>query len=540
MKKIGFLLLYCLFLSSLVFGQNTDFDKAVLHAKNGEYEKAISYFLKEYDESCRLKDSTKIMFSARMLGNVFTLMKDSTNRNKYYRLSINLSRKLGDEESLFYSLCSTSQMYVYDRMPEKALRACEEALQIVQSTDNTTIKNDTSSIGNILINSGAANEQLNNQEKALEYYLLAASYFEKYPYTLDQMGQLYRNIGMCYEKANRKEESLEYYEKALDISLEKGFKNSIQYSVHGLYRWHKKFGDPEVALEYLEKSVELKDSLLNKSTISSVQELHSKYQSDKLQEQINDLSISNKESNKKIKSSRAWIIWLIIISLAIAGIAVLLILRQRFVLKTQELEFDKKRAELQKRVLTAQMNPHFLFNSLNSIQRMYLEGNLNEANNFMANFSSLLRKVLAYSNLELVKLSEDIELLKIYLELERNRVDTDFQFQINMTPDVDASFMKVPPLLVQPFIENAIWHGIVPLKKPGEINILYSVEKDYLICIITDNGIGYEKSQAKRKKSHVSKGISIVRERLSHLPDPISICQLGESGTQVTIKIPFT
>lgn len=540
MKKTGFILLYFLFISSTVFGQNTDFEKAVLQAKNGEYDKAISYFLKEYDESCRLKDSTRIMFSARMLGNVFTLMKDSTNRNKYYRLSINLSRKLGDEESLFYSLCATSQMFVFDGMPKEALLACKEALQIIKSTDNNAIKADTSSIGNIHINIGAAYELLNKQTKALEHYLIAASYFEKFSSSADQLSTLYRNIGMCYEKENQKEKSLAYYEKSLDISLEKGFKNSIQYSVHGLYRWHKKFGKPEVALEYLEKSVELKDSLLKISTISSVQELHSKYQSDQLQEQIHDLSLSNEESSKKIESSREWIIWLIIISLAMAGIAVLLILRQRFRLKTQELEFAKNRAELQKRVLTAQMNPHFLFNSLNSIQRMYLEGNMNEANDFMANFSSLLRKVLAYSNLEQVQLSEDIELLKIYLELERNRVDTDFQFQINTTPEVDVSFMKVPPLLVQPFIENAIWHGIVPLKKKGEITVLYSLEKEYLICTITDNGIGFDNSQNNRKKNHISKGVAIVRERLSHLPDPISISQRGESGTQVIIKIPFT
>lgn len=226
--------------------------------------------------------------------------------------------------------------------------------------------------------------------------------------------------------------------------------------------------------------------------------------------------------------------------LVIAGIAVSFILRQRFILRTQQLEFEKNRADLKQRVLTAQMNPHFLFNSLSSIQRMYLEGNTDEANNYMANFGSLLRKVLTYSNLEKIELSKDIELLKIYLELERNRVDIDFHFSISLDSEVDVSFIKVPPLLVQPFVENAIWHGIVPLNIAGQIEINYSIQKDYLRCTVTDNGVGYETSKNNRKKDHVSKGVSIVRERLSQLPDPVLIQQTGKSGTCVTIKIPFT
>lgn len=522
-----------------VYGQRSDFEKAIEHAQSGEYEKATNFFLEEYADGQRRKDTALMIVSSRMLGNVFSLLNDSINRRKYYLLSTDLSRKSGDEHALFYSLVSLSYMYHADHEYERTLEANEEAIQLLETTRNEAIRTDTSVIGAVYLNTGGAYGRIGNNDKALEYYLIAATYFEKYRDPQIEVVSLYRNIGDCYRHNNQEKESRKYYEKALDVALILGNQRKIQSAVNGLYLWHKEFGDPEVALEYLEKSIELKDSILNMSVIASVEELHSKYQSDQLKEQISSLNKTNEQHTQKIQSIRAWIFWLVTVLLVIAGIAVTYILRQRYAIRMQQLEFEKNRAELKQRALTAQMNPHFLFNSLNSIQRMYLEGNTNEANDYMANFGSLLRKVLTYSNLEKVELSKDIELLRIYLELERNRVGTDFQFNISTDPDVDVSLIKVPPLLIQPFVENAIWHGIVPLDRAGQIDVHYSIGGNYLKCTVKDNGVGYEKSQNNRKKDHISKGVSIVRERLSQLSDPILIQQTGESGTLVTIKMPF-
>lgn len=538
-KEIGIVLLYLMLCMTALYGQQSDFEKAIAQAQNGEYEKATNYFLQEYTLGHSEQDTSQMIIASRMLGNVFSLINDTVNRKKYYLLSIDLSREFGDEQALLYSLMSLSYMYVGDYESKRALEVCEEAIHLIKTTENNTVKNDTSTIGAIYINTGAAYGRLGNTSKALHHYLIALSYFEKFSNPRREMVKLYTNIADCYRDQNLKEKSRNFHENALNLALTLGIQHDIQSAVDGLYKWHKKFGEPEVALEYLEKSIQLKDSLLNINVISSVEELHSKYQSDQLKKQITVLSETNKQHNEKIQSTRLWIFLLIAVLLVIAGIAVSLILFQRFALRTQQLEFERNQADLRQRVLTAQMNPHFLFNSLNSIQRMYLEGNTDEANNYMANFGTLLRKVLTYSSLEKIELSKDIELLKMYLELERNRVDIDFYFSITTDSEVDVSFIKVPPLLVQPFVENAIWHGIVPLNRTGQIEVHYSIEKDYLRCTVTDNGIGYEKSKNSRKKDHVSKGVSIVRERLSQLPDPVLIRQVGKSGTCVTLKIPF-
>lgn len=530
---------------SFVFGNaeqsfaQTAQDIAIEHAQNGEYEKAAPFFLKDYNEAVAQKDTLRIIQSARLLGNVFSLVEDSLNAHNYFKTSAKYAKQYKDDYVYFLSLMGLTYYYASTDQPYKAIKYSRIVIDLVDRDENDEIRADTLTIGSAYANLGAAYGILEDFPRALKYYLISVDYYQKFDEPVPELSTVYRNIGDCYTQMGDTEKGLGYLQQGLSIAVSFNRLPDIRYSLDMLYKWHKDQGNFDVAIEYLEKYTELKDTMLNASVIRSIEEMNTRFESDRLKDEISNLNVTNKKKSDTIENISLWIIILIVTVVLIGFVFVAFIFRQRYKLRNRQLAFEKDQAELKQRVLTAQMNPHFLFNSLNSIQRMYVEGNTIEASDFMADFGSLLRKVLQYSELELIPLSEDLEVLRIYLGLEKRRSDTDFQFSIEMDPNIDPSFLRVPPLIVQPFVENAIWHGILPMEEQGMIELKYLLKEDYLECTITDNGVGYENSQHQRKQGHISKGVRITSDRLIAMPNAISIVQTGDRGTQVTIKIPL-
>lgn len=204
--------------------------------------------------------------------------------------------------------------------------------------------------------------------------------------------------------------------------------------------------------------------------------------------------------------------------------------------------------------LRAQMNPHFIFNALNSIQHFILQGNTAEANRYLSSFSKLQREILNNSDQQFITLEKEKEILEIYLDLEKLRLDDNFSFEIRLNDDVDPSEIMIPPMIVQPFVENAIWHGLLPKKGIKTLVIEFHLKNDdTLFCTITDNGIGREasglyKSSSVLNKSHKSRGLSLVYERLHILqiqfnrPFNVTIDDLTDesgnpSGTQINLEL---
>ncbi len=226
----------------------------------------------------------------------------------------------------------------------------------------------------------------------------------------------------------------------------------------------------------------------------------------------------------------------------------------------QEAQMAKLRvAGLQLRALRAQMNPHFLFNALNAIQGLITSSRNDEAETYLARFAKLMRHTLEYSDLEEVTLEQEVEFLNRYLDLNRKlRFRDKLQYQVVMPPGVDTSDLMIPTMIVQPFVENAIEHGLRPLLK-GNLRIEFHLSEDerMLLCVIEDDGVGYNKGKEKQNnqagyQSHRSRGMEITRERLSLLhqlrKNPgsqfVKIVDLGEksegarSGTRVEVLLP--
>jgi LytS/YehU family sensor histidine kinase len=228
-------------------------------------------------------------------------------------------------------------------------------------------------------------------------------------------------------------------------------------------------------------------------------------------------------------------------------------------LRIQKLESEKYRAELlqqqselEMKALRAQMNPHFIFNCLNSINQFISVNDAGKATTYLTKFARLIRMVLEKSGKPFIPLDQELNALKLYMDLEAIRFEKPFHYGIN-DHGMDASSVLIPSLLIQPFVENAIWHGIYPNKeRPGMIQIDLRLDKNILHCDITDNGIGMERSAALKKFGSGNKksmGFEITSQRLK-LVDPLDPENSGYSiqdiqdeagqnaGTRVSIHIP--
>jgi LytS/YehU family sensor histidine kinase len=233
-------------------------------------------------------------------------------------------------------------------------------------------------------------------------------------------------------------------------------------------------------------------------------------------------------------------------------------------LKVQDLESKQKHTELQHRAtelemqaLRAQMNPHFIFNCLSSINRFILKNETEAASDYLTRFSRLIRMVLINSQKPTIPLEDEMEMLGLYLDMERLRFKNSFDFKITYNNITQADSIFLPPLLLQPFCENAIWHGLMHLnniqgEKPrAELNISISMENNTLKCMIYDNGIGRKKAAEIKSKSaekEKSLGLKITTDRLALLNKNQHIDTFYEmhdlydedgnaAGTKVVIKI---
>lgn len=228
-------------------------------------------------------------------------------------------------------------------------------------------------------------------------------------------------------------------------------------------------------------------------------------------------------------------------------------------LQMQKLESEKtkaellqQKAELEMQALRTQMNPHFIFNSLNSINRFILQNNRLRASEFLTKFSRLVRMILQNSQAPLITLESELECLGLYLELEALRFDYHFDYKISVTEELDVSVLKVPPLIIQPYVENAIWHGLMHKEERGQLDVEIWQEGDRLCFKIADNGVGRKQAAASKSRKavwHKSLGLEITAHRIAMI-QPLSANEsqvvfndLVEAdgkaaGTEVILQLP--
>ena len=244
--------------------------------------------------------------------------------------------------------------------------------------------------------------------------------------------------------------------------------------------------------------------------------------------------------------------WFVALCVLAAVLVILLVYRNRVARMQEKLSLDKQVAEYEMKALHAQMNPHFIFNALNSIREMILHEDNRNASRYLSRFARLIRLNLEHSRQTFISLQQNIDYLESYLEMEQLRFP-DFSFRIETSRAIDRNEVRLAPMLIQPLVENAIWHGLLPKDTDKRVDIRFYAENRMLVCEIEDNGIGIRQSLQNKKSSqtaHRSMGIGNIRQRIAVLNEKYRIkCSLSikdktdvpgrtDTGTLITLIFP--
>jgi tetratricopeptide (TPR) repeat protein len=308
---------------------------------------------------------------------------------------------------------------------------------------------------------------------------------------------------------------------------------------------YNKTGRNDLAYRYLREHMILGDSISNDEFLKQVTRMEIQYDFDKKQKAAEYTRLQEKLiSDSKIKQQRT----------LLAGLAVLLVvvaLLSFLFLRHTRLRARYSQIDLEQRLLRAQMNPHFIFNSLCAVQDLILADKPQKANAFLTKIARLMRNILENSREEFVALDKEIETLRLYMDVQQLRFENGFEYEINVEQSIDPENVSIPPMLAQPCVENSIEHGLLPGKENGRISVSYSLKDGLIMLEVTDNGIGREKAAEIRpgmKKQPIS--TKLTEKRLGHFRkilkekhinyQVIDLYEEGAAtGTKVVMMLPY-
>ena len=511
----------------------------IIYRRTRKYNEA----LKQYYEALNIykavdyKDGTASVYLN--IGGLHQTLGDFDRALDFYKYAQQIYEKLGNSKRLINIFINMGSLYSELENHDQALSYRLRALHLNEETGNTQLKS------TILMNIGESYQAIGQAKKALDYYDLC----EKLRIQLnDQWGlsKVFLLKATTYDEIDENKKAEEYYQKSIQLSKENNLSDDLLESYFYYSRFLEKRNQPKEAINYLKKYHSINDSLINVFQNKAVNELTAKYESEQKEKELELLTQKSQIQNLEIGKKNSWIIILVIVMI-LGAVAIVVSLR------INRLRAEHKIMDLRQKVLLTQMNPHFLFNSLTAIQSFILDKKNVEANNYLSRLASLVRGILENSREEFVSLKTELETLKDYIGLQKLRFENEISYEFKIDKNIDQDQVLVPPMLAQPFVENALVHGMLRNNPNAKIQVKVSLTKnmDSLRFQIKDNGIGIDEAKKNRQdQNHKSIATSIALDRVkiynfkSAKKMNFEIADLknndpNQSGTQVTYSIPL-
>lgn len=444
--------------------------------------------------------------------------------------AIKIARKKEDLYSQFHFHRLMGNAYSYTERYEEGLAAFTEAEGFATAMGNQE------AIAAMLNDKGNCYYEMGFYENAYTNFVKSISVSEANGIT-EHDHRVFLNLGEVSKKLGKYDESILFFEKGLAGTTQNEDLVILADSYEMAAEAYNLVGKDQKAYTYMVKAKTLRDTVFTNKMRQNLQEITTRYETEKIKQELaaSNLKIEQEQNRNRLLLIGGFSLFLL------SGIGYLFFRgRQR----RQALEAEKRKIELEYGLLRAQMNPHFIFNSLNSIQGYFASNQFVQGNEFLGKFSRLVRRVLDQSVAPAILLSEELETLKLYLDVEKIRLKDHLFYKIDVAENVEIDLIKVPPLVLQPFAENAIWHGIAPKNSPGtiELYLRMSADDQFLEIQLIDDGVGLLKSKlSKSNNSHKSKGIQITKERLGKTGQVSIKNKPVEEGTgvKVALKIPI-
>ena len=518
---------------------------------SGNYAKALEYFaaaqyIFENESKSNTLENIKISKGlAKAYGSIGIVFSEQSNYSKalqYHFKAVKIYESVND-------IKKCAQVYNNIGVEYKSQNADFKALEYFLKAQKIQAKLNDPNIGITLTNIANCYLKQKNLPKALDYYNQAKSSIDKNPDTR-ALGEWFNNMGLYYLASNISEKAIENWNaaiqtfkniddkfgvantylylgelylnqknydlalsntnQALILSKQTGSLDQTVFAEKILSSIYKQQNNPAEALQHFELYSQARDSLISEENIRKGVEAAMNFDFEKRETAFEKQHLLLQEQSKQNKLQ---LFFAGLFALMLAGIGFLFY--NRWQLK-KTLTLQKELAEYEQKALHLQMNPHFVFNCLGSISSFIVQNGAHSAVRYLSKFSKLMRLTLEYSKQSLIPIDKEIQSLDNYLELERLRFNNKFDFTITKDAAIEDD-LALPPLLLQPFVENAIIHGIIPGKEHGTIGIDFKLNNQNLICTITDNGIGFEKSKAIKTDTvvvHKSMALDITKKRL--------------------------
>ena len=477
----------------------------VVYRRIDENSKALEMHMKalQYAEECGRDLNNSVALNG--IGNVSLNLQRYRSAIEYFRKANVISERKGNLLGMAINVNNIGEAFLNLNEPDSALHYFFKSLDY-----NSEIG---SRVGqSICFNSiGDAYASKHQNRLALDYLLKALEI------NLEEGDRIniavsYMHIGETYLNDNHLTEAIEYLRRGLEVARKIGSKFVMEKASKLLAEVYEKNGNTPLALKYFKQGAEYKDSLINEKNIYHLSTMEVVYEQQAQQNRIDQLSSEALIQHAKLTKQKVWLWSALCFVLVMVVITSLMIRQGRLKHKNRALVFHQ-------RLLRSQMNPHFIFNALSAIQVFILENDMEKSSRFLSDFAKLMRQVLKSSNYEYISLKDELEMLHYYMNLQKLRFITPFEYKIEVDSELDKSEVLVLPMLVQPFVENSIEHGLRPLGGGGDIVIRFKKRSKGITIEVDDNGIGIDYSDRidSRADKHESLALKITKDRLDAL-----------------------
>jgi len=512
-------------------------EMAVNFRKINDNATALKFHIKALELAENANDTFLIHCSYNGIGNVYFDYKDYSRAIGYFHKSL---QYLGKQKPNLLGEAINSNLL-------------GEAWLFLGNTDSALIYLDRSFNANIKMSSKLGQAICHNAmglvyfkegeyNKAIQAYNKALIIFESLGEQYYQTMSL-NNMGKAYMAMNKFRLAESYFTKVLNIAKTIGGKRFALDASIELAQLYDNIGKAHLSYDYSLQAIAYKDSITDDLQRQNTETMNVLYKAEKQEHEIIVLKQNAELSQLKMSRQRNIFIAGFLIA-AIIAMLIIIVFRQR------RLKSKLNEMGLEQRLLRARLNPHFVFNSLSAVQNFILHNDKKAASEYLVNFSRLMRNILMGSGTDFILLENELEILDDYLKLQRLRFQQKFDYFFEISDEINPENSLVPPMLIQPFIENAVEHGVRDIDRQGTIIIRFNKQADYLIIEVEDNGRGlFDQNSSKTKKGHISVAIEITKQRLQNLqaitkqPCKVDIIDnikaTGLNGVLVKIEIPY-
>lgn len=462
-----------------------------------DYEKALEFTLKKLPIVRAKKELWEVSKTYNNLANIYSAMNVGDSALHYNRKNLALNQKMNYKSGMVMAFHNLASAMLLKAEIDSARSYGSRAVELARQINDPLLAN--ALITRARVDSAGHNFS-GSLKDALEAYRLARGYNR--PLLIAEASELLSNL---YSRTGRK----------------------------------------DLAYDYLREYQQITDSITTDDFHREITRLDLQYDYDKKQEaadferkQERLLNESRMARQRLIRNGLLILIFLLVL------ISLLYIRHSRF-------RARYARIDLEQRLLRAQMNPHFIFNALCAVQEFILAGKSREANTFLTKIARLMRNILEHTRQEYVPLDQEIETLKLYLDLQQMRFSEAFEYHFSVDEAIDPENLSVPPMLAQPCVENSIEHGLLPRKEAGHLSISYKLANGLLRLEITDDGVGRQQAgEVRRKRKKKSISTALTRRRLEFFRkelkngnisyDIIDLQDGGKAtGTKVVMLLPY-